>query len=297
MLSDEEIKQSVSQSRALKSEITELKKELDAVNEVKEDWYTKKEEFSKQIVKLISEIKGFRKLRDQLTRNVHESKKKRTEMNNKINEKIAEIKALQSKRSKESPGSERINIRDLKKEAEGIQFKMETQPMSFDAEQKLMKRLKQIKKILKDVGGSSELSTNIRDLSKEIDILKKEADEIHKTVQDSAKKSQEHHEEMITFSKLIDELKIKEDEAYKTFLEHKSKFNDLNNKLKEKFKELAPITKKLDAHKMGISDTRKQKKETVIKEKQVSVEEKIQKGHKLTTEDLLVFQKMSNDDE
>jgi uncharacterized coiled-coil DUF342 family protein len=297
MLSDEELKTLVAQSRAFKSEISDLKKELDSVNEVKEEWYAKKEEFSKEIVKLISEIKGFRKLRDQLTRNVHDSKKKRTEMNNKINEKIAEIKALQGKRSKDAPSGERVNVRELKKEAEGIQFKMETQPMSFDAEQKLMKRLKQIKKVLNEVGGSSELNSNIRDLSKEIDALKKEADEIHKQVQDNAKKSQDHHEEMIAFSKRIDDLKIKEDEAYKTFLEHKSKFNDLNDKLKEKFKELAPITKKLDAHKMGTSETKKQKTETVIKEKQVSVEEKIQKGHKLTTEDLLVFQKMNHKDE
>ncbi|MFW6230521.1 MAG: coiled-coil protein [Nanoarchaeota archaeon] len=295
MLSDNEIKDLVAESRKIKAEVAEIRKELDKVNEVKEEWYSKKEEFSKEIVQLISEIKKFRKVRDELTKNVKDSKKKRTEMNDIINQKIAEIKGLQEQRAKEQ-GGERINVGALKKELEGIQFKLETQPMSFDAEQKLMKRSKSIKKTLDETDSNSDLNKKIRDLSKEIDELKKEADEVHAAVQKNAKESQEKHEEMITFSKKIDELKVKEEEAYKAFLEHKKHFSEINDKLKDKLKELAPITKKLDAHTMETSDKKQKVQETAIKEKQVSVEEKIQKGQKLTTEDLLVFQKMNQDE-
>ncbi len=295
MLEEQELKDLVSKSRGIKSEISEIRAKLDKINEVKEEWYSKKEEFSKEIVKLISEIKKFRKIRDELTRNVSDSKKKRTDMNAKINAKISEIKELQSKLAKESGASAPVNVRELKKEMDSITFKLETEPMSFNAEQKLMKRVKEIKKIIGSASDNSGVSSSVRELSKEIDDLKKEADEIHLQVQKNASESQKKHEEMISFSKQIDDLKVKEDEAYKMFTKHKNEFIELNNVLKDKFKELAPLTKKLDTHKIENTEKKQKTKDVVIKEKQVSVEEKIQKGHKLTTDDLLVFQKMNEE--
>ncbi|MFW5852666.1 MAG: DUF7121 family protein, partial [Nanoarchaeota archaeon] len=157
------------------------------------------------------------------------------------------------------------DARALKKEMESIKFKLETEPMSFTAEQKLMKRVKEIKKILENSSDNSELSSNIKSLSKEIDDLKKEADEVHKVVQESAVESQKKHEEMIQFSKKIDDLKVKEEEAYKTFTKYKDDFVALNNKLKEKFKELAPLTKKLDSHKIETSDKRQKTMRLLLK--------------------------------
>ncbi len=296
MLSDSEIKELVSKSRAVKAEISEMKSELDKVNSVKEEWYQKKDEFSKEIVKLIREIKSFRSLRDKLTASVRESKEKRTKMNSLINEKIAAIKKLQEERGIK-PGK---NGRDespaaLKRELEGLRYKLETSPMSFDAEQKMMKLVHSIEKKLAGMGDVSGLNSNIKELSKEIDALKKEADEVHHTIQTNAKESQKKHEEMIAFSKRIDELKVKEEEAFATFKKHKEEFMALNEKLKEKLRELAEINKKLDAHHIETGHKKKKSNEKAnavkLEEKKVSVEEKIQKRQKLTTEDLLVFQK------
>lgn len=294
MSENNEVKELIAQSKAIKSEIMGIKSKLDEVNSIKEEWYSKKESFSKEIVGLIGKIKEFRALRDKLTNNVRTSKDRRTGMNTLINDKIAEIKKLQKDRS-DKVGSDvsSVNPFAMKKELESLQYRLETTPMNFNAEQALMKKVNSIKKTLSGFEGVSDLNTTIKSLSKDIDKLKKEADDVHKTVQDDAKESQAKHEEMIQFSKKIDELKVSEETAYKTFMTHKEEFTGINNQLKEKLKDLAKVNKELDKHHIETGAKRKKKADAVLKEKQVSVEEKIQKGHKLTTDDLLAFQKMN----
>ncbi len=297
MISEEEKKQLLDKLAESKTKISSLRKELDKANNEKEALFSEKEVFSKQIVALIAEIKELRSDRDGLTSGVQVHKERRTELNKKINELISEIKLLQKQRSDSSSGSGfSKDPHRIKKEIEALEFKIETQPMKFDAEQKLMKQIKSLKKEIAGSASMTNLNSDIKTLSKEIDKLKKEADSIHKILQDNAVNSQEKHEKMIDLSKKVDELKKQEQEAYKAFFAKKEGFSKLNTTLKEYLKELAEFTKVLEEKGISVPKRRKVVRKSdnskIIQEKQQSANEKIQKGKKLTTEDLLAFQKL-----
>ena len=67
----------------------------------------------------------------------------------------------------------------------------------------------------------------IHELSKEVDELKKEGREAHRSIQSVAKASQESHESMIGISKELRDLKKKEKDSFNKFVEKKEEYNKL----------------------------------------------------------------------
>jgi len=101
--------------------------------------------------------------------------------------------------------------------------------------------------------------------------------------------------DIVTSSKDIDELKKEEESAFKQFTEFKTKFNEINQKLYEKLVEIRNIREELDKFKKIKRKEKETKEHEILKTKELDVEEKIKTRKKLTTEDLLVFQKLNKD--
>ena len=85
-------------------------------------------------------------------------------------------------------------------------------------------------------------------------------------------------------------LKEKEANALQKFVEFKKKFNEINTSLKENLTELNKVNEKVEEFKQESKAERKRKEKRRLKSKEDEVQEKIKRGEKLTTEDLLVFQ-------
>ena len=298
MLNESEIKELLEKLTQAKNEVTILKGKLNQINKQKENWLKKKDEINKEISSKIGEIKGSKHKRNDLTSQVKNLKKTRNDLNKQINEKINEIKKL---KDDYKSACEKHNVQGdpakLKKDIESLEFKIETEPMKFDKEQKLRKEIKGLKKQYAELSAVTGVWDNVRKKSKDIDVLKKEANQIHKKVQDMAKMSQGHHEELIGESKEIDDMKKAEEEAYQKFFEYKKQFSDINDELKKKLDELKTIKDTLDHNKVELDDLKKDKDTKAFKEKEKKVQEKVKKKAKLTTEDLLVLQKTMMDEE
>ena len=73
--------------------------------------------------------------------------------------------------------------------------------------------------------------------------------------------------------------------------ESKQKFQESNEKLKREIGELNEMSKQVDTDKQSYVEEKKKSIAEVLKVKEQEVEEKIKRGKKLTTQDLLVFQK------
>ena len=292
MLSESEKKESAKGLINLRKEIQTLKEELNEIDKQKEYWFNQKNEVGKNIVSLISEVKNSKGKRNKKTDNVKNLKKQRDIFNRDINKKIQEIKQLRSekdsiakkKKIKESP-------KLLKDKIEKLELSIEIEGMSFDQEQKVMKNIKDIKKQYEEMGEFAKVFDKINILSKEIDKLKKEAKKLHGNIQTEAAESQKEHESLIEKSKEVDALKKGEEEAYKKFFEFKQKFVETNSVLKEKLAKINEINKKLDTNKKEQKKEKKKIETKKLMDKSEEVEDKIKKGKKLTTEDLLVFQK------
>ena len=133
-------------------------------------------------------------------------------------------------------------------------------------------------------------------ISREINVLKKQSEDVHAKIQSLAKESQARHEEMVSATTKIDELREKEKEANDKFSELKKKFKEANDFLKRKLAEANDIGRKINEHIEETKIERKEKEWRTIKEKEANIAEKIRRGKKLTTEDLLVFQGRENEE-
>lgn len=272
----------------LQAEVSIIKKELDKINDVKEQWYTKKESVSEQIRTLIESIKGSKDARNEKTSEVRKAKEERNKLNSRITKIVEELKELNNKRREVMGKSSSGDPIKVQKQIAQMEEKLETEVMSFDKEKAINKKIKELKKQIEgseEVGKFQELINKKRE---ELRVVRKEAKEKHALVQKSATVSQEKHEDLLKQSQGIDDLRKKEEEAFKEFLKQKEEFTVLNDKLKDLVKKINEFTK--TDHQTS-REARKEKDSKVMKEKEKSVEEKIKKKEKLTTEDLLVFQK------
>jgi len=282
----------LNQLRLVKEEVAQIKKRLSVIGKEKEKLFSEKRSVSDQIKDKISGVMGQKGSRNSFTHEARKAKQERDKLNKQIADKIAEIKKMKSA-YKDVAGKLGIkgNPSGLKTQIDKLEMRLETEPMSFDKEQKLMKHIKDIKKQYLQFKGVHKEWELVTKMSKDIDVLKKKANEFHRKVQESAKSSQSEHESILEDSKGIDDLKKKEDDLYKLFLEKKSAFKDVNTELKTKLTELQEIKKKLETHNVVLAEAAKEKEQKSLKEKAAEVEEKISKKKKLTTEDLLIMQR------
>ena len=296
MLSEDEKKKVLEELSKHRTEVRELRDSLNKINNEKESWFQKKKEYSQEIIGIVSKIKTSKENRDNLTSSVKKLKADRDELRSQISRRIKEIKKLKSEHSsatKKFPVKK--NPRSIKQEIEKLETVIETEALSFKREQKIMDKIRNLKKVYSEIQSlSGEIEKTDR-LSGTIDNLKKEADKVHNNIQIIAAKSHKKHEDMIEESKSMKNLKKKERFAYKQFISMKKNFGDLNQALRNKLGKLNELRKLLERTRSEKKQKVKNKEEAILKEKTENVEEKIKKGEKLTTEDLLVFQRSNED--
>lgn len=274
----------------LSSEANSLNKELNKINWDKESLFRNKDRASKNIREKIRSIRENKSKRDSLTKKVKELKDKRNISNEKIKGKISEFKKLND--AKQILAS-KTKIKDHSKvrgEIDKIEVKLETEAMPFEAEKKLSKKLKSLKKNLDEASELISTMDKIKKLNFEINSSRITTNKVHNEIQKTAKESQKSHEIILKNSKEVDQLKIKEEELSKNFVNFKKKFNEINNKLKIKLNEIASIREKINKFQLEESEKRKLKETILVKSKEHEFEEKIKTGKKLTTDDFLAFQ-------
>ncbi|MBI2101761.1 hypothetical protein HYT53_04065 [Candidatus Woesearchaeota archaeon] len=277
-------------------EASKLRNALNELDKEKESWFKKKEEFSKKIRDSIQAIKYSKAKRDFLTKEVRELKPKRDAINKDINGELKEFDRLK----KEKLGiAKSLDIKEppsrIKQNIEKLEFRIETETSSFEKEKELMKKIKQLKKLYEDSKAIDDADKNLKNSSDEIKRMKKEANDIHKLVQEKAHQSQILHEGILKLSAEIDKMKIEEEAVFRKFSELKSKFSDVNSQLKEKLKAMNDVKASLDRISSDRREKKRQEVESFLKSKEDAVNEKIKRKEKLTTEDLLVFQKFGKD--
>ena len=277
----------------LKAEASKLRNALDELDREKESWFKKRDDCSKRIRESIQKIKENKSKRDYLTNEVKELKPKRNSINKGISAKLNEFDSLKKEKTALARS---LGIKDspsrIKNQMDKLEFKIETDTVSFEKEKELMKKIKELKKVYNDAIVLDESSKKLRDSSDEIRKMRKEANEIHRSIQEKAKQSQALHDEILKISAEIDKMKEDEEASFNKFSEYKKQFTDVNSNLKEKLRGINYIKGQLDRVDSDRRERKKRHEESILKSKEELVNEKIRKGQKLTTEDLLVFQKI-----
>ncbi len=287
----EEKKKIAGELQEKQREIQQLYNSLHKLNSEKEGLFRTKEQVEKKVLVLVQELKEAKGKRDALTKQVKDSKERRATLNSGITAKIEEIKRLDEEkkailrknRIKEDP------IR-LKSQIEHLELTIETEGMSFEAEQKVMKRIKELKKQYGELKILGDVFDKIHKAEKELRMLRDKANDSHRKVQDKAKNSQEEHELLVKDATELRQLREERETLYQKCIEAKQRFNEANEQLKSKLTELAALKEKADEYFMGKAELEKKRAFDSLKEKVKLVEEKIRRGEKLTTDDLIVMQ-------
>lgn len=296
MVSQQSWKELIAEFDKHKAEVSKLKHTLNETDTEKESWFKKREEFSKKIREGIQKIKDSREKRDALTKEIKELKPERNSLNNTIAIKSKELESLK----KEKIGlANSLGIKEppskIKQNIEKLEFKIETSVMPFDKERELMKRIKELKKLHDAASAVNDFNERIKAADYEIKKMRRSANETHRLIQEKAGQGQALHQEILDISAEVDKIKVEEESAFKKFSDLKAKFNEANAQLKGKLKAMDEIRNSLDIINSERKERKRMRQESFLRSKEDEVNEKIKRGEKLTTEDLLVFQEVGDD--
>lgn len=298
VLTHDEQKKLFIQMDDCKRTVAQLHNQLISLNDKKRAAFQKKDEVSQKIRALIGEVKSARSERDKLTTLVKESKTRRGGLNGELRTKIEEAKKLNHEKNELIQKHHlTADPSRLKKEIEALEYVIETEAPSPSEEKKLMKLIKDKKKLYEEAKSVSSIFEKIHGVSKEIDKLKHKCDETHKKIQNRAANSQEKHEAMIETVKGLDELRAKEKEAGEKYFGIKKEFDSVNEQLQGKLMELGQLQGQVGAIKHEQHHERKKTEQSrrthehaTLTQKKREIEQKFKQKKKLTTEDIIAMQ-------
>lgn len=278
----------------LRKEILELKSNLNKLNSEKEIWFSKKEDLKKEVHLLIGELKKLKQSKDSSVNAFQAVKKERDFYNQQVKSLIAKIKVLNNERTELFKKYKiKVDPRIITERISLLEKKIETEALPFEKEQEMMKKIKIFKKQFGETQEIKKAYERIDSVSKEIEIARNKANDLHKSMQ-ALKVSKDDYKGFIELSRKISLLKKEQEEAFMRFISLKKDFAQINSQLKNKLSQLEFIKKEQKDKFMKKLQEKKEKERKELEIKSNTVEDKIKNKKKLTRDDLLVFQKMSN---
>lgn len=277
--------------RDLVKEISELRQQLNELNEKKEDWFKKKEGLKKYIGSLISHIKSVKSKGDEFSGEYSGLKEQRDKYNQRVKELIIRAKELNQQKA---DALKKYNIKvdplRLKEKIKELEYSVETEAYTFKKEKEVMEQIKKLRKKYEESKMINEIVEGSDKISAEIDMARKIANEFHNRLREHSNISKNGYNEFMDISRRINAMKKQQEEAFSNFIKFKVEFDKTNNLLRNKLEMINKAKGELDKRHVKISLRRRDRDMKLLKEKEKAVEEKLRQKKKLTTEDLLVFQ-------
>lgn len=291
MLEQAEIDKLLTELNSVRSEVRDLRNKVNNLDRKKEELYREKRKVSSDIHSRIKVAKDSKDKRNNLTEAVKTTKHSKEELEAKLKVLEEEVSTIKNEKHKLL---EKIGVSDpmmLKKDIKKLEFKIETEGVTFEKEKELMKVLSKMKKQYDSTKVIVDIEHKLSSKFRELRDLREMTDMTKKIVQVSARESQKHHVELIESSKEIDELKKKEDTFESEAAKFKSEIFALNEELNGKMQRMDELRKILGENNVKLREDVERSNYEILKQKDNAVQEKIKTGKKLTTEDLLILQR------
>lgn len=270
-----------------KQDLSALRGTLQALNTEKEAAFRELKVLRDKISVHTARIQELKTQRNSLTGQVKELKGERDKLNLVVKEKAQVHHTVDQK--KKSLGEGKTPVQDsphkLKQEIARLERKIETEVMPFTKEQELNKKIKEMKAAYKKFAAVVDASKEATVARVEFSESRKKAQDVHQQVQELAQKSQDVH---VGINGLYDEIK--------KWREEEKAVADKYLKLKEEFlqakQKQEELSKQLDSYSSQLKEHDERSFKDKVREKTAEVQEKMKKGKKLSTEDILAFQAM-----
>jgi uncharacterized coiled-coil DUF342 family protein len=241
----------------------------------------KRDQLNQQTKKINLEINEIKNQRDEINKKVQALKQQRDTLRVKIKPIIDEIQAINEKKEELRKKSPNIRRKDIQKEIDKIDWKIQTETLDLQEEKRLVGEVKLLETQLHGYKKIEKENKKIAGHLQEKKVLDVQAESFHKELSELAKRSQELHEKMLAKITEVKTVKEEADTLHKGFIENKEKSKEL-------LVEIAVLTGQM----LGLqNNVREQNKEIRAKEKALRLKEKeetdIQRNKRLVDEQAL----------
>lgn len=285
MLSNEEKNKVRESIRNLKSQISIDRKAVNELKAQKEAAFQEKESLKAQLKILIDKVRSLRGASDE--KSISSLRQERDQYNAKVREIISKIKDL--RKDVVASGGKKVSVGRIKSDIERLEESIEIEAFEYTQEQKVLDKIKKLKKVYEEHSRSAEVSSEIRELAKSLDALKEHANSAHQKFKDKFDSNKDSVKEYRSLSKDLQKLKKKQESSWELFIVKKNDFLKAFKDLKKKLTELRVLEGKLDEEYSELRKVEESKKKVELEERTKSVEEKLKKSGKITTDDLVLL--------
>ena len=280
----------ISKLEVVKSEIVEIRKKIGELRQEKDAVFKRRENLRDSIKKKISDLRTLKNKKDKDSIGLQEERKEKSILNQELTELIKKVKQLNEER-KEIVKERKVPTYpdNIKKLIQKLEEKIETEVVSYEEEKRLMKKIRKLKEEYKSLKGIIDINAEYKKISGNIDTKKNRLDEISKKIREDLEKSSDY-DDFMKISKEIFELKNQVSQLNEEYYNLKTEVLKAGLQLKEKIIAIEKIRKDLDSIDKENKRANESKKQELLIQRVSVVEEKLKKGQKLSTEDLIAFQ-------
>ena len=286
VLSNEEKQKLREEIKELKSKISSDRTVLNSLKTEKEQAFAEKENLKTSLKELIEKVKSLRGVSED--KSLSELKKERDQYNSKVKEIIEKIKEL--RKDVVASGGKSVSIGKIKSDIDRLEESIEIEAFEYKQEQKVLDRIKKLKKVYEEHAKSSEVSNQIHELAVQLEQLKKHANESHAKFKEKLDSGKDSLKDYRNTSREILKVKKQQEKAWELFIEKKNLFMKANNAMKEDLEKLHALEVKLNEEFVENKKVKEVKKKEALEERTRSVEEKLKRSGKITTDDLALLQ-------
>jgi uncharacterized coiled-coil DUF342 family protein len=271
-------------------QLAALKEQINNAHAEMNTHIEKRDKLNGHFKKLRQEIHELKNERDSLNTQVKTLKQQRDEARARIRAIIEEVKAHKQEIAELKTKKPKKGHRELQKELEDIEWKIQTTPLEMQEEKKLVENVKQLETQLNVYRKIDKHVKKIAELQKELETLEKTADTAHGELSEIAQKSQETHTRMIDKINESSSIKSEADGLHAAYLQAKEQSKPLH----EEFKSLTEQKKTLQDALRKEEEKQKKHAEKVLKEKLESqARDKLRRGEKISFDE---FKLLADDD-
>jgi uncharacterized coiled-coil DUF342 family protein len=206
---------------ALDKELLLMKEERDRMNLEAKKWVNKRNALNEKVKNMRKDASEIKEQRDALNNQVQQLKKMRDQLNAQGKGKSNQILTLQKKINKLNENKPQGNMRQVAKQIEEIDWKIQTNSLSVKEEQELVNQIRQLEIQLFDQKRIEKVKDQLFEIRNEQKSLGTEAKTIHEKMFELAEKSQKLHTQMLSILNKASEQQAAADEAHKKYVEVK----------------------------------------------------------------------------
>jgi uncharacterized coiled-coil DUF342 family protein len=285
--------QKTNELAVINQRIAALREQISNANAETQKHVEKRNKLNEQFNKIRLEIHELRNERDDLNEKVKTLKRQRDQARARINGDIEEVKVHSQKITELKKKTPRISRRELQKEFEDIEWRIQTTPLDMEEEKRLVENVKQLETYLNVYKKLDQHVKKMAELRKELETLEATAESAHRELTETAERSQAIHAKMIVKINESKSIKAEADSLHGAYVQAKEQAKPLH----EEFKRLTEHRKKLRDAVREEDEKRKKNAEKALKEKlETQARNKLQRGEKLSWDEFKLLAEDESED-